>query len=75
MSTKSYTLGHIAQFLQANLRGDAQTTVSGIAPLHLAQSHHISFLDNKKYREHLSTTQAAAFSVSWLRYSINSCCA
>ncbi len=54
------TLGAIAQFLQAELKGDADCIITGLATLSNAQSGQLSFLANMAYRDQLSTSQASA---------------
>jgi len=56
----SFTLGEIATFLSAELRGNAGYQVTGIAALGQAQSQHISFLANASYRKLLANTEAGA---------------
>lgn len=55
-----YTLKYIADFLSAELIGNAQCNVRKIAPLHSANSDCISFLEKKEYRSFLETTKASA---------------
>jgi UDP-3-O-[3-hydroxymyristoyl] glucosamine N-acyltransferase len=55
-----YTLGDLADFLSANLQGDAKCVITGIAPLDKAISGQITFLENPSYRKYLTTTQASA---------------
>jgi UDP-3-O-[3-hydroxymyristoyl] glucosamine N-acyltransferase len=57
---KSYTLSEIAQHIGAELEGDPDKIIQGIAPLSEAQSTHLAFLDNAKYRKFLTQTRAGA---------------
>lgn len=59
-SNVTLTLGEIHRRLGGELRGDAQVSVSGIAPLADAQAGQISFLSQRKYAPLLATTQASA---------------
>ena len=54
------TLGEIAQFLQAELKGDADCIITGLATLSNAEPSQLSFLANMAYRDQLSTSQASA---------------
>lgn len=58
MTTK--TIAELAQYLQLEFQGDGQCEISGIAPLQHAQLGQISFLDNRKYKQHLADTKASA---------------
>ena len=60
----NYTLSQIAELLGAELDGDGAWEISKIATLANAQSGHIAFLANKKYRSQLSDTQAGAVILS-----------
>ncbi|CAM4358029.1 UDP-3-O-(3-hydroxymyristoyl)glucosamine N-acyltransferase [Pseudoalteromonas ostreae] len=60
----NYTLSQIAELLGAELDGDGALEISKIATLANAQSGHIAFLANKKYRSQLSDTQAGAVILS-----------
>lgn len=60
MTNPQYTLRKLADFLHADLRGDASCGISGIAPLDKAQVGYISFLDNPSYKSHLTSTAASA---------------
>lgn len=53
-------LKQIAEFLNAELVGDDQLSISRIATLDNAQANEISFLANKKYRNQLLETKAGA---------------
>lgn len=54
------TLGQIAEFLQAELKGDASIKITGLATLSGAQSGELSFLANMAYRDQLANTKASA---------------
>ena len=56
----SHTLVELANFLQAELIGDAACLISGLAALGDAQAGQLSFLSNKHYRKYLASTQASA---------------
>tara|TARA_R110000868_G_scaffold84822_6_gene238977 strand:- start:52830 stop:53861 length:1032 start_codon:yes stop_codon:yes gene_type:complete len=57
---KQYSLKEIAEHIGAEIIGDGSVTIKGIAPLQSAGAEQISFFDNKRYREQLKVTQAAA---------------
>lgn len=56
----SYSLKQIALFLDAELKGDDTTEITGIATLELANSSQLTFLSNSKYAKHLEGCQAGA---------------
>ncbi|MDD5299840.1 MAG: UDP-3-O-(3-hydroxymyristoyl)glucosamine N-acyltransferase [Gallionella sp.] len=56
----SYRLADIVLQLGGRVLGNADVCISQIATLEKAQSSHISFLTNSKYRAQLATTQAGA---------------
>jgi UDP-3-O-[3-hydroxymyristoyl] glucosamine N-acyltransferase len=56
----SYRLDEIAARLGGRVLGRAETRVSRVATLETAQSEHISFLTNSKYRAQLLNTHAGA---------------
>lgn len=58
--TIGFTLGEIAQWVGAEVRGDPAYVVSGMATLSAAQSHQLAFLSNTKYTSQLASTQAGA---------------
>lgn len=58
--TATITLGQLAEFLGATLRGPADKQITGLATLQEAGPDQISFLANPQYRKFLATTQAAA---------------
>ena len=55
-----YTLAQLADYLGAQLRGDAQCTVSGLAGLPEATDQHISFVSDPRNVSQLAETRAAA---------------
>ncbi|WP_292253291.1 UDP-3-O-(3-hydroxymyristoyl)glucosamine N-acyltransferase [Marinospirillum sp.] len=57
---KSFTLAELAEYLQAELRGDPQHCIKGLASLELAESNQISFLSNIKYAAYLHQSKAGA---------------
>ncbi|WP_296261934.1 MULTISPECIES: UDP-3-O-(3-hydroxymyristoyl)glucosamine N-acyltransferase [unclassified Pseudomonas] len=58
--TAPITLGHLAEFLGATLRGPADKEISGLATLQEAGPGQVSFLANPQYRKFLATSQSAA---------------
>ncbi|TDV62518.1 UDP-3-O-(3-hydroxymyristoyl)glucosamine N-acyltransferase [Pseudomonas sp. LP_7_YM] len=58
--TAPITLGYLAEFLGATLRGAQNKRITGLATLQEAGPGQVSFLANPQYRKFLSTTQAAA---------------
>ena len=58
MKKKQITLAELAEFLQAKLQANPETTVSGLAALDHAQPDQLSFLSSSKYRKSLDSTQA-----------------
>ncbi len=60
MKQVSYTLAEIAQRIDASIIGDASISVTGLASLQCAKSHHLAFLSNTRYKAQLLTTQAGA---------------
>ncbi len=54
------TLAELASALSAELRGDADQIITGVATLRGAGAGDISFLANPSYRDQLSATQAGA---------------
>ena len=61
MSTR---LGKLVERLGGQLIGDAETDISGIAPLDAANASHITFLSNPKFRNQAAQTKAAALILS-----------
>jgi UDP-3-O-[3-hydroxymyristoyl] glucosamine N-acyltransferase len=60
MTDRSYRLGDIASALGAELRGDPDVKVSGLATLQAAGPGQISFLANPSYSKYLVETRASA---------------
>lgn len=60
MSSVRKTLEELAQFLGAELRGDAKDEVTGLGTLHNAREGQVTFLANEKYARHLPETKATA---------------
>ncbi|MBB3103716.1 UDP-3-O-[3-hydroxymyristoyl] glucosamine N-acyltransferase [Azomonas macrocytogenes] len=54
------TLGHLAAYLGANLKGNPDAVVRGLAPLQEAGPEHLTFLVDKQYRKFLPECRAAA---------------
>ena len=59
-----YTLLQIADVIGAELQGDKDCLIQGIATLHHAKQGDLSFLANRKYRKYLKTTSASAVILS-----------
>lgn len=55
-----YSLAHLAQYLDAELVGQADYVIHGMATLQSADATHISFVAGPAYRKYLSTTAAGA---------------
>lgn len=60
MSGSVYTLAELADLLGAELRGDAEGQISGLATLQEAVAGQLSFLSNAQYRKHLADCKAGA---------------
>lgn len=58
--TATITLGHLAEFLGATLRGPQDKEITGLATLQEAGPGQVSFLANPQYRKFLANTHAAA---------------
>lgn len=58
--TATITLGQLAEFLGATLRGPENKQITGLATLQEAGPGQVSFLANPQYRKFLATTHAAA---------------
>ncbi|MCP1438029.1 UDP-3-O-[3-hydroxymyristoyl] glucosamine N-acyltransferase [Erwinia persicina] len=56
----SIRLADLAQQLDADLHGDGDIVISGIASMQSAQSGQITFLANSRYREQLAACKASA---------------
>jgi len=58
---ESLSLGHLAELLDAELRGDAGRSIRGIAALDTASGEQLSFYNGRRdYREALQNTRAGA---------------
>lgn len=55
-----FRLADLAEHLGAEVHGDGDTVISGIAALDNAQAGQITFLSNSKYRTHLAQCAASA---------------
>ncbi len=64
MSFKSYSLRELADILGADLHGNGEVQVSGLATLQNATNDQLSFLANPAYEKYLSDTKAAAVIVN-----------
>ena len=60
MSKKKFNLKQISDFLDGDLNGKEDSTVSGVSSLNLADRDDISFIYSKKFVEQLKVTQAKA---------------
>lgn len=60
MAKFSYQLGEIATRLGAELRGDPDTEIVGMATLQAAVPGQVAFLANPSYARHLAATRASA---------------
>ncbi|MDR3431760.1 MAG: UDP-3-O-(3-hydroxymyristoyl)glucosamine N-acyltransferase [Rouxiella aceris] len=56
----SIRLTDLAQQLDAQVHGDGNIAITGIASMHSAHSEQITFLSNSRYREQLATCKAGA---------------
>lgn len=61
MATAGFTLGELAQALQARLDGDPARVVTGVAPLDTAGPDQISFLTDARYHDAARASRAGAF--------------
>ncbi|MFO7530357.1 MAG: UDP-3-O-(3-hydroxymyristoyl)glucosamine N-acyltransferase [Marinobacter sp.] len=64
MTEKSYRLGDIAKALGAELKGDPEVRITGLATLSAADPGQISFLANPAYGKYLADTRASAVILS-----------
>lgn len=64
MTQKTYTLGEIAAALGAELQGDPDVRVEGLATLQAAGPGQLSFLANPSYARYLADTRASAVIVA-----------
>lgn len=60
MKSNETTLGELAVLLGAELRGDADTRITGIATLSAAEKGDLTFLSNPNYARYLGETRASA---------------
>lgn len=60
----TFRLDELAELVGAQLHGDANAEVNGVATLPDAEAGSISFLTNSKYRKHLKATSATAVILS-----------
>ncbi len=60
----SFSLRELAEFLGAEIKGDPELRVRGIAPVQSASHDQISFLTDSRYRHLLAECRAAALIVS-----------
>ncbi|ANI29878.1 UDP-3-O-(3-hydroxymyristoyl) glucosamine N-acyltransferase [Yersinia entomophaga] len=56
----SIRLADLAQQLDAQVHGDGEIVITGIASMHSAKPAQITFLSNSRYREQLASCQASA---------------
>lgn len=61
---QSLTLQQLAEVIDAEIVGDSQQAITGVATLASATSGQIAFLANEKYRSQLDATQASAVIVA-----------
>jgi UDP-3-O-[3-hydroxymyristoyl] glucosamine N-acyltransferase len=64
MTRAGFTLGELAEALQARLDGDPGRVVTGVAPLESAGPDQISFLTDSRHREAARASRAGAFLVA-----------
>jgi UDP-3-O-[3-hydroxymyristoyl] glucosamine N-acyltransferase len=60
MSEPAYTLGELADHIQARLVGDANAVINGLGSLATAEAGEVSHLSSPAYRKHLAGTRATA---------------
>ncbi|MGK2946661.1 MAG: UDP-3-O-(3-hydroxymyristoyl)glucosamine N-acyltransferase [Candidatus Malihini olakiniferum] len=60
----SIQLDALAAQLDAQLHGDGDIVITGVASIHSARSGQITFLSDSRYRQQLNTTQASAVVVT-----------
>ncbi|AYN95436.1 MULTISPECIES: UDP-3-O-(3-hydroxymyristoyl)glucosamine N-acyltransferase [Pseudomonas] len=60
MISTTYTLRQLAERLGAELRGNPELLISGLATLQDAQPEQLSFLANAQYKKYLADTKAGA---------------
>jgi UDP-3-O-[3-hydroxymyristoyl] glucosamine N-acyltransferase len=59
-----FSLGEIAEVINAELIGDPECLITGVGSLGNASTHHLSFLANPRYTTQLKATKAAAVIIS-----------
>lgn len=64
MNKKSFTLQQLADLIGAEVIGDANHLISGIADLDSATADDISFFSNPRYEQKLLDTKAGAVVIS-----------
>lgn len=64
MPATSVTLSALAKHINAELHGNGEQTITGIAPLSVATNGQISFLHSPRYRSYLGLTKASAVILS-----------
>ncbi|MDX2164010.1 MAG: UDP-3-O-(3-hydroxymyristoyl)glucosamine N-acyltransferase [Gammaproteobacteria bacterium] len=64
MREKEYSLSDISTLIKIPFEGDPNTKISGVGTLQQAGTHHITFLDNPRYRKYLANTKAGAVVLS-----------
>ena len=64
MNITHYSLETLAHLVQGELFGDKHLSLSGLASLEQAQSHHISFVNAEKYIEAANQSKAGALIVT-----------
>lgn len=57
-------LGELANRLNCQSVGNSELEITGLAPIEIAESSHLTFLSNKKYKKHLASTAAAAIIIN-----------
>ncbi|ACV27312.1 UDP-3-O-(3-hydroxymyristoyl)glucosamine N-acyltransferase [Kangiella koreensis] len=58
------TLQDIAELIGAELKGEPQLVITAVSPLNKAQKGELSFISDKKYLDHLESSQASALIVN-----------
>jgi UDP-3-O-[3-hydroxymyristoyl] glucosamine N-acyltransferase len=64
MAKAGFTLGELAEVLQARLEGDPARVVVGVAPLESAGPDQISFVTDRRYHDAARASRAGAFLAS-----------
>lgn len=64
MKKVTFTLGHLAELVAAELRGDEGTEIDGLSTLQAAGSRELTFLANPVYEKYLAETKAGAVILS-----------